>query len=58
MRSSPKRTKLTPLYPNEDKQHVLKLNPEIRDIDDFTFEDITIEGYQSHSAIKFPEAAV
>ncbi|QKG85367.1 thymidylate synthase [Kroppenstedtia pulmonis] len=31
---------------------VLKLNPEVTSIFDFTFEDIQIEGYQSHPHIK------
>ncbi|USZ14290.1 thymidylate synthase [Moraxella sp. FZFQ2102] len=30
----------------------LKLNPDVRDIFEFTFEDIMIENYQSHPAIK------
>ncbi len=30
----------------------LKLNPQIKDIDDFTFEDITLENYDPHPAIK------
>lgn len=30
----------------------LKLNPEIKSIDDFKFDDITIENYDSHPAIK------
>ena len=30
----------------------LKLNPDIKDIFDFGFDDITIENYQSHPAIK------
>ncbi|OOS25532.1 thymidylate synthase [Moraxella pluranimalium] len=30
----------------------LKLNPDIKDIFDFSFDDITIENYQSHPAIK------
>lgn len=34
----------------------LWLNPEIRNIDDFTFDDIRVEGYQSHPAIKAPVA--
>jgi len=34
----------------------LKLNPAIRSIDDFRYEDIAIEGYQSHAAIKAPIA--
>ena len=32
----------------------LRLNPEIKDIDDFKFEDIEIIGYESHPAIKAP----
>lgn len=32
----------------------IKLNPEIKNIDDFTFEDITLEWYESHPAIKAP----
>jgi len=34
----------------------LRLDPSITDIDDFTLESITIEGYQSHAAIKAPIA--
>jgi thymidylate synthase len=30
----------------------LKLNPEIKDIEDFTFEDIEIIGYDPHPPIK------
>ncbi|GAL23007.1 thymidylate synthase [Vibrio maritimus] len=29
----------------------LTLNPDIKEIDDFTFDDITIEGYTSHAAL-------
>lgn len=32
----------------------LKLNPEIKNIDDFKFEDIAIEGYESYPKIQFP----
>jgi thymidylate synthase len=32
----------------------IKLNPEITDIDDFKFEDITLENYESHPGIKAP----
>lgn len=34
----------------------LKLNPEIKDLFDFKFEDISIENYQSHPHIKAPVA--
>ncbi len=34
----------------------LKLNPDIKEIDDFRFEDISVENYQSHSSIKAPIA--
>jgi len=35
---------------------VLKLNPEVSVITDFEMEDITLDGYQSHEAIKAPMA--
>jgi len=35
---------------------VMKLNPEVKDLFDFTFEDFTLENYQSHPAIKAPVA--
>lgn len=34
----------------------LRLNPKIKNINDFTFEDIQLEDYQSHPAIKAPIA--
>jgi thymidylate synthase len=30
----------------------LKLNPEIKNLDDFKFEDFELQNYQSHPAIK------
>lgn len=35
---------------------VMKLNPEVKDIFGFHFEDFTLENYQSHPAIKAPVA--
>lgn len=35
---------------------VMKINPEVKDIFGFRFEDFTLEGYQSHPAIKAPVA--
>jgi thymidylate synthase len=35
---------------------VMKLNPAIKDIFGFRFEDFTLENYQSHPAIKAPVA--
>ena len=35
---------------------IMKLNPEVKDIFSFTFEDFTLEGYQSHPGIKAPVA--
>ena len=40
--------------PNEYELPLLKLNPNIKEIDDFTFEDITILNYQSYPKIHFP----
>jgi thymidylate synthase len=34
----------------------MKLNPQVKSIFDFTFEDFTLENYQSHPAIKAPVA--
>ena len=34
----------------------MKINPEVKDIFDFKFEDFTLENYQSHPAIKAPVA--
>ncbi len=34
----------------------LKLNPEVKDINGFTMEDIELEGYESHPTIKAPMA--
>jgi thymidylate synthase len=35
---------------------VMKLNPDVKDIFSFTFEDFTLENYQHHPAIKAPVA--
>ncbi|HEY4336935.1 MAG TPA: thymidylate synthase [Puia sp.] len=37
-------------------QPVMKLNPAVKDIFGFSFEDFTLENYQSHPAIKAPVA--
>ena len=34
----------------------MKLNPAVKDIFEFKFEDFTLENYQSHGAIKAPVA--
>jgi thymidylate synthase len=34
----------------------MKINPEVKDIFGFTFDDFTLEGYQSHPGIKAPVA--
>jgi thymidylate synthase len=34
----------------------LKLNPEVKDIDDFKFEDFELVGYDPHPHIKAPVA--
>ena len=35
---------------------VMRLNPGVRELEDFTFSDFTLENYQSHPAIKAPVA--
>jgi len=35
---------------------VMKMNPEVKHLDGFTFEDFTLEGYDPHPAIKAPIA--
>lgn len=40
--------------PNKYNSPTLWLNPEVKNIDDFTFNDIKINGYQSYDSIKIP----
>lgn len=40
--------------PNKYSLPKLELNPKIKNIDDFTFEDIKIENYESYPTIKLP----
>lgn len=36
---------------------IVELNPDVRDIDDFTFDDIAVKGYDKyHPAIRYPVA--
>jgi thymidylate synthase len=35
---------------------VMRLNPEVKNISDFKYEDFTIQNYQSHPPIKAPVA--
>lgn len=35
---------------------VIKINPEVKDLFDFTYEDFTLEGYEAHANIKAPIA--
>jgi thymidylate synthase len=34
----------------------MRLDPEVRDLDAFRYEDFTLEGYDPHPAIKAPVA--
>ena len=38
------------------KMPTMKLNPEIKNIEDFTIDDFTLENYEPHEAIKAPIA--
>lgn len=40
--------------PNEYELPILELNPLVKDINDFTFDDFNIKGYESYPTIKFP----
>lgn len=46
-------SRLPNYLPGYEDGPILKLNPHIKDIDDFRFEDINIEGYHPHKPIKF-----
>ena len=35
---------------------VMKINPEVKDLFEFTYEDFTLEGYEAHANIKAPIA--
>ena len=37
---------------------LVKLNPEVKNIDDFKLEDITLENYESHASLKAPIANI
>jgi len=34
----------------------LRINPDVKGIDDFTYDDFTLEGYKPHKAIKMKMA--
>ena len=40
----------------KEKREVMKINPEVRDIFSFQFEDFHLENYQCHPSIKAPIA--
>jgi thymidylate synthase len=40
--------------PIDKDSPTIKLNPDVKNFDDFTFEDFTIEGYDPHPFIKAP----
>ena len=50
--------KITSRQPKNDSDPRIVLNPDVKNIDDFTIDDIRVTGYNPHGFVKFPKAAV